>query len=89
MRHNIIDRLLKLLNNRNIEETGIQHGEVCAQLLQAVVAKAGPNLSEDGPLNQKLHQAIAGRLSYVERLGSFDTSTEIEILKDVSNCVKD
>jgi len=87
VRHNIIDRLLKLLNNRNIEGTGIQHGEVCAQLVQAVVSRDGANLSEDYPLNQKLRQAIAGRLSYVERLGSFDTSTEIEILKDVSRCV--
>jgi len=87
VKHNIIHRVLKLLNNRNIEETGIQHGEVCAQLVQAVMSTDGAKLSEDDPLNKTLRQAIAGRLSYVERLGSFDTSTEIEILKDVNKYV--
>jgi len=45
------------------------------------------SLQEDMELKQKLRRAIAGRLSYVERLSSFDTSTEIELLKEVNRCV--
>jgi len=83
--YNFMSSVVILLGNRNLESTGIQHGEVCAQLAYAALTAYKEPLSNEGRL-QEIANAVAGRLEYLRllelRLELFDASTEIEILDD-------
>jgi len=82
--HDLVNTLIALLGDRNIGETGIQHGELCANLTEALMAQSN-SLTTEKQI-QDINEAVTARLEYLKNnQKSFDTSIEREIL---NNCKK-
>ncbi|KYO02813.1 hypothetical protein PGSY75_0410600 [Plasmodium gaboni] len=87
IKNDIMKGLVALVNNKNIDETGIQYGETTAELFLALIQNHRHKLAKSGYLHT-IKKLIEDRLSYlriVQDSASYDVSQEIELFTD---CLK-